>query len=70
MESGGTKINMVGTCLFPCWLRSPNPNAKYREKAPRYATVTLTFTQATTVENGWRPSYKLTSDKGRQLIIS
>ena len=60
MESGGTKINGRGRVYFRVGWRSPNPNAgSTGEKAPRYATVTLTFTQATTVENGWRPSYKL-----------
>ena len=60
VESDGTKINGRGRVYFRVGWRSPNPNSgSTGEKAPRYATVTLTFSQATTAENGWRPSYKL-----------
>ncbi len=60
VDNDGTKITGKGRIYFRVGWRGPNPNSGGAgQKLPRYATITVTFTQAGTAAGGWRPSYKI-----------
>ena len=60
VDNDGTKISGKGRVYFRVGWRGVNPNSGAAgQKDPRYATLTITFTQAGTTVGGWQPSYKI-----------